>query len=359
MPMNMGPRRTRPSVSRPAPRPMRPTPRPMRPTPRPMPAAQPRPSRPTMGGLKKGGKMELPKKKPRHANPRHPMNAERTTGDPRGVNRKKAGGKLKMVEKNGKKVPFYAADGVGKMAEGGKAKKMAKSAMNMVKKYGKKAAESGALGPTVQGLSKVPEGLKTLKKVYDRLPEPKGAKKSKKKEIAAKSGGSMKIKSGDTLSQIAKSKGISLKALLAANPSIKNANKIRVGQSIKIPGAEAGKAAKTSNPYKGMSRVQMADMDVKNKSEKRQRTATRSMQTQAKMGSGMTPTPSKAKATMEKKSGREAMLKKARALRDKKIAASKKMGGGSMKKAQGYKHGGKMCRGGGAATRGKSYSKAG
>jgi len=29
------------------------------------------------------------------------------------------GGSLKMVEKNGKKVPFYAADGVGKMSKGG------------------------------------------------------------------------------------------------------------------------------------------------------------------------------------------------------------------------------------------------
>lgn len=27
--------------------------------------------------------------------------------------------KLKMVEKDGKKVPFYAADGVGKMQSGG------------------------------------------------------------------------------------------------------------------------------------------------------------------------------------------------------------------------------------------------
>lgn len=31
------------------------------------------------------------------------------------------GGKLKMVEKNGKKVPFYAADGKGKMMSGGRA----------------------------------------------------------------------------------------------------------------------------------------------------------------------------------------------------------------------------------------------
>jgi len=30
-----------------------------------------------------------------------------------------AGGKLKMVEKDGKQVPFFAADGKGKMANGG------------------------------------------------------------------------------------------------------------------------------------------------------------------------------------------------------------------------------------------------
>jgi len=33
--------------------------------------------------------------------------------------------KLKMVEKGGKKVPAFAADGVGKMAKGGKTSKMA------------------------------------------------------------------------------------------------------------------------------------------------------------------------------------------------------------------------------------------
>lgn len=32
----------------------------------------------------------------------------------------KAGGKLKMVEKDGKEVPFFAADGKGEMAKGGK-----------------------------------------------------------------------------------------------------------------------------------------------------------------------------------------------------------------------------------------------
>jgi hypothetical protein len=35
----------------------------------------------------------------------------------------KKGGKLKMVKKDGKSVPAFAADGVGKMKRGGKAKK--------------------------------------------------------------------------------------------------------------------------------------------------------------------------------------------------------------------------------------------
>lgn len=37
--------------------------------------------------------------------------------------------KMKMVEKGGKKVPAFAADGAGKMAKGGKTSKMAKMAM--------------------------------------------------------------------------------------------------------------------------------------------------------------------------------------------------------------------------------------
>ena len=70
----------------------------------------------------------------------------------------------------------------------------------------------------------------------------------------------MKIKSGDTLSQIAKDKGITLKALLGANPKIKNANQIRVGQTINIPdtGKMAGSAS--DNPYKYMSRDETASL---------------------------------------------------------------------------------------------------
>ena len=62
----------------------------------------------------------------------------------------------------------------------------------------------------------------------------------------------VKVSSGNTLSGIARSKGITLKALLAANPNISDPNKIRVGQSIKIP--ETGKGS----VYKGMTKEEMA-----------------------------------------------------------------------------------------------------
>lgn len=42
------------------------------------------------------------------------------------------------------------------------------------------------------------------------------------------------IKSGDTLSSIAKSKGLKVQDLLKANPEIKDANKIKVGQRISL-----------------------------------------------------------------------------------------------------------------------------
>ena len=102
----------------------------------------------------------------------------------------------------------------------------------------------------------------------------------------------MKIKSGDTLSQIAKDKGMTLKALLGANPKIKNANSIRVGQTINIPNTSKMAGSASKNPYAGMTRTQMAQMDVKNKSEKSQQSATRGMQSQVKQGGSKT-TPTK------------------------------------------------------------------
>lgn len=52
------------------------------------------------------------------------------------------------------------------------------------------------------------------------------------------------IKSGDTLSQIAKNNNTTVAAIQAANPSISNPNKIYAGQSINIPGQSAAPAAK-------------------------------------------------------------------------------------------------------------------
>lgn len=100
------------------------------------------------------------------------------------------------------------------------------------------------------------------------------------------------IKSGDTLSQIAKEKGISLRALLGANPQIKNANKIRVGQKINIP--KTGKGApendmiagsKSKNPYRRMSKTQMSMLDHRRKgNEKMQENVTRAIQQSVKQG---------------------------------------------------------------------------
>lgn len=249
-------------------------------------------------------KMPLPKPKPRHANPKHPMNTERT-----GPLRKAKGGKLEMVEKGGKKVPFFAADGVGKMA----------------------------------------------------------------------SGGSMKIKSGDTLSQIAKKNNISLRDLLSANPSIKNANKIRVGQSIKLPSTKmtGSSIGATRNPYKGMSKQDMADMDVKNKSAKRQQAATSrnrmsaldDLKLKAKSKPKAPPKLGKIKAdaeeTKKQRASRTGSIKSATTAENKRLdemrakarsRADRRMGGGTMKKkVMAYNKGGVM-RGTGAATKGKGFS---
>ena len=78
------------------------------------------------------------------------------------------------------------------------------------------------------------------------------------------SGGSYKIKSGDTLSQIAKRRGTTLKALLAANPSIKNANKIRVGQTIKM----SKPVKKRKSVYQGLSKSRMSKMAMPKKKKK-------------------------------------------------------------------------------------------
>ena len=231
-----------------------------------------------------------------------------------------AGGKLKMVEKDGKKVPFFAADGKGKMAGGGMMKK---------KGYAK--------------------------------------------------GGSVKVKSGDTLSQIAKKKGVTLKALLKANPGIKNANMIKVGQNIKVPtgqGKSIGPAGRSSNPYKGIRKAEMAGLGKKTVAE----AATSSIRndgrkappkppkTTVKRGDRRNAAAKKAppKKTAPKPTSKPSMFDRLKAAVKPNRPGSAKMAGGGMMKKKGMKKGGAMkrskggtVRGAGAATRGKRFGRAG
>ena len=83
------------------------------------------------------------------------------------------------------------------------------------------------------------------------------------KEASAKSSSkSYTIKKGDTLSEIARDSGTTLKKLKEANPQIKDLNKIKPGQKINIP----AKVPKRKSVYQGMSKSEMKKID---KSKKR------------------------------------------------------------------------------------------
>jgi len=277
--------------------------------------------------------MPLPKRKPRNASPKHRMNTEKTKS-------MAEGGKLKMVESGGKKVPFFAADGVGKMMGGGMAKK----------------------------------------------------------SMGYAEGGPVKVKSGDTLSQIAKSKGITLASLMAANPRIKNANEIRVGQSIKMPTGGAKSRAQSTAKKKGVygdtSKPVMSALardtaakraskagkpasgakSVNNPKTARKiaTTATR-LSNLGQVNQDNRANDAAAKASPDQparkpstrktvantpKSGAAKVAETRMARLANKNKTARRMGGGSMKKVQGYKSGG-VVRGAGAATKGKRYGRAG
>ncbi len=76
---------------------------------------------------------------------------QKMEGREREAMKKASGGKLKMVKnKKGEMVPDYAADGVGKMAYGGKVKKMAYGGKAKVKKMG--------MGGKCRGMGKATQG---------------------------------------------------------------------------------------------------------------------------------------------------------------------------------------------------------
>ncbi len=98
-----------------------------------------------------------------------------------------------------------------------------------------------------------------------------GKKPPTKKSPAKKSGitaptskGLYTIKSGDTLSQIAKARGTTIAALKKAN-NITDVNKIRAGRKLKVPAT----VGKSKNPYAGETKSSMAAMIKKTAKPKR------------------------------------------------------------------------------------------
>jgi nucleoid-associated protein YgaU len=113
-----------------------------------------------------------------------------------------------------------------------------------------------------------------------------------------------KVKSGDTVSQIAKRMGVRVQDIVAANPNLKDVNKIKVGQSLTIPKARTGKNIGSQGPY---GRVSQTEMNMMRKSGEQYTTGVRA---KMKAGAETSPTPKKKKATEEAKVGTAANTRK-------------------------------------------------
>ena len=94
-----------------------------------------------------------------------------------------------------------------------------------------------------------------------------------------------KIKSGDTVSQIAKRMGVRIQDIVSANPNLKDVNKIRVGQSLNIPAAKEGDNIGSQGPYGRTSRTEMNMMNRKDDSY------TRGVRAKMKAGAETSATP--------------------------------------------------------------------
>ncbi|MGO4702936.1 LysM peptidoglycan-binding domain-containing protein [Dyella sp. 2RAB6] len=81
---------------------------------------------------------------------------------------------------------------------------------------------------------------------------------------SAPAGGSYTVKSGDTMSGIAARHGVSLPALLAANPQISNPNRIYPGQVIHLPGGSSASSAPASHDYTVRSGDSMSGIASRN-----------------------------------------------------------------------------------------------
>lgn len=109
--------------------------------------------------FQRGG--EMMDKKKMHKMPNGKMMAGATHKEAK--MKKMAAGGMPMVEKNGQKVPAFAADGKGKMAKGGKAKCMAKGGLAAGHKAADGIAKKGktkAMMPKMAGSTGMKRGGK-------------------------------------------------------------------------------------------------------------------------------------------------------------------------------------------------------
>lgn len=131
----------------------------------------------------------------------------------------------------------------------GKLGKTALAAEKRVKARERRRAATQA-GATVAGLASIPVLTKDKKSAT--------ASESKSKSSSK----SYKVKKGDTLSEIARDNGTTLKKLKEANPQIKDLNKIKLGQAIKIP---MPKVKDRKSVYQGISKSEMKKISMPKK----------------------------------------------------------------------------------------------
>ena len=130
-------------------------------------------------------------------------------------------------------------------------------------------AKDYAAKPKPAATTATATGSSLSKTAIEKAKARKAAKKSAPAKAAPKqTSGSITIKSGDTLSQIAKKHSTSVRQLMAANPGIKNANQIRVGQKISLPKevTSGSSVGKTNNPYQGQSSKEITSGNAKRES---------------------------------------------------------------------------------------------
>jgi LysM repeat protein len=98
------------------------------------------------------------------------------------------------------------------------------------------------------------------------------AKAASKAAPAAAADGTYVVKPGDALSKIAAAHGVKTRALMEAN-GIKDANKIRIGQKLKIPGASAEAAAPAAAEKKAEVAADEAKPEKKEATKKAEKKA--------------------------------------------------------------------------------------